>query len=109
MHALRVRREEINIVAGKATTHRGTKRVRLCLARVCVAQCSRQVHPDQTKAIKGQNRKTLVTASAIKRPLPCPVEEVEKQSIFYNVKRKNRARGKEKIEKNENREEKEEN
>ena len=83
MHALKVRREEINIVARKATTHRGTKRVCLCLAGVCVAQCGRQVHPDQTKAVKGQNRKTLVTAGAIKRPLSCPVEEVEKkQSIF---------------------------
>ena len=97
MHALRVRREEINIVAGKATTHRGTKRVRLCLAGVCVAQCGRQVHPDQTKAVKGQDHKTLVTAGAIKRPLPCPVEGVEKQSIFLQrEKKKNRARGKEK-------------
>ena len=96
MHALRVRREGINIVAGKTTTYRGTKRVCLCLARVCVAQYGRQVHPDQTKAVKGQDRKTLVTAGAIKRPLPCPVEGVEKQSIFYNVKRKNRARGKKK-------------
>ena len=96
MHALRVRREEINIVVGKATTHRGTKRVRLCLAGVCVAQGGRQVHPDQTKAVKGQDRKTLVTAGAIKRPLPCPVARVEKQSIFYNVKRKNRAREKKK-------------
>ena len=87
VHALRVRREGIN---------RGTKRVRLCLARVCVAQCGRQVHPDQTKAVKGQDRKILVTAGAIKRPLLCPVERVEKQSIFYNVKRKNRAREKEK-------------
>ena len=86
----------INFVAGKATTHRGTKQVRLCLARVCVAQCGRQVHPDQTKAVKRQDRKTLVTAGAIKRPLPCPVDGVEKQSIFYNVKRKKRARGKEK-------------
>ena len=96
MHALRVGREGINIVAGKATTHRGTKPVRLCLAKVCVAQCGRQVHPDQTKAVKGQDHKTLVTAGAIKRPLPCPVERVEKQSTFYNVKRKNRAREKEK-------------
>ena len=96
VHALRVGREGINIVAGKATTHRRKKRVCLCLARVCVAQCGRQIHPDQTKAVKGQNRKTLVTAGAIKRPLPCPVERVEKQSTFYNVKRKNRARGKEK-------------
>ena len=94
MHALRVRREEINIVAGKATTHRGTKRVRLCLARVYVTQCGRQVHPDQTKAVKGQDCKTLITAGAIKRPLPCPVEGVKKQSTFYNVKRKNRARKK---------------
>ena len=43
-----------------------------------------------------KHSKTLVTAGTIKRPLPCPVEGVEKQSIFYNVKRKNRARGKEK-------------
>ena len=92
MHALRVRREGVNIVAGKATTHRGTKRVCLCLAGVCVAQCGRQVHPDQTKAVKGQDRKTLITASAIKRPLPCPVEEVKKQSIFCNDKRKKKQR-----------------
>ena len=96
MHALRVGREGINIVAGKATTHRGIKQVRLCLARVCVAQCGRQVHPDQTKAVKGQDCKTLVTAGAIKRPLPCLVGGVEKQSTFCKVKRKNRARGKEK-------------
>ena len=95
MHALRVERERINIMAGrKATTHRGIKQVRLCLARVCVTQYGRQVHPDQTKAVKGQNRKTLVTAGAIKRPLPCPGREVEKQSIFYKAKRKNRARKK---------------
>ena len=80
MHALRVRRKGINIVAGKATTHRGTKRVRLCLAGVCVAQCGRQVHPDQTKAVKGQDCKTLATAGAIKRPLPCPGRRIEKQS-----------------------------
>ena len=85
MHALRVRREEINILAGKATTHRGTKRVRLCLAGVCVAQYGRQVHPDQTKAIKGQDSKTLVTAGAIKRPLPCPVEGVEKQRAYFTT------------------------
>ena len=101
MHALRVGRERINIVAGKATTHRRTKQVRLCLARVCVAQCGRQVHPDQTKAVKGQDRKTLVTAGAIKRPLPCPVEEVEKHSTFYKVKRKNREQEEKKKDKNE--------
>ena len=55
-----------------------------------------QVHPDQTKAVKGQDSKTLVTAGTIKRPLPCPVKEIEKQRIFHNVKRKNRVRGKEK-------------
>ena len=82
MHALSVRRGEINSVAGKAATHRGTKRVRLCLAGVCVAQCGWQVHPAQTKAVKGQDRKTLLTAGTIKRPLSCPVEGVEKQSIF---------------------------
>ena len=55
----------------------------------CVAQYGRQVHPDQTKAVKGQNSKTLVTAGAIKRPLPCPVEEVEKQRAhFTTLKRK---------------------
>ena len=75
VHALRVEREGINFVAGRnATTYRGIKQVRLCLARVCVAQCGRQVHPDQTKAVKEQDRKTLATAGAIKRPLPCPVE-----------------------------------
>ena len=79
MHALRVRREEVNIVAGKATTHRGIKQVRLCLARVGVAQCGQQVHPNQTKAVKGQDSKTLVTAGTIKRPLSCYVEGVEKQ------------------------------
>ena len=97
MHALRVEREGINIVAGrKATTHRGIKQVCLCLARMGVAQCGRQVHPDQTKAVKGQDCKTLATAGAIKRPLPCPGRRDRKQSIFYKVKRKNRARRKEK-------------
>ena len=89
MHALRVGREGINIVAGKATTHRGTKQVRLCLARVGVVQCGRRVHPDQTKAIKGQDRKILATAGAIKRPLPCPVEKVEKiEHILQSEKKK---------------------
>ena len=54
MHALRVERESINVVVGRnAMTYRGTKQVRLCLARVGVAQCGRQVHPNQTKAVKG--------------------------------------------------------
>ena len=96
MHALRVAREGINIVAGKATTHRGTKQVLLCLARVGVAQCGRQVHPDQTKAVKGQDRKTLVTPGAIKRPLLCPVGGWKNRAYFTMLKEKNRARGKEK-------------
>ena len=95
VHALRVGREGINIVVGrKATTHRGTKQVRLCLARVGVAQCGRQVHPDQTKVVKGQGCKILATAGAIKRPLSCPRKGVEKQSMFYKMKRENRARRK---------------
>ena len=98
MHALRVEREGINIVAGrKATIHRGIKQVRLCLARVGVAQCDRQVHPGQRKAVKGQDRKTLATAGAIKRPLPCPVEEIGKQSIFYKEKKKQSKKKRKKI------------
>ena len=70
-----------------------------------VAQCGRQVHPDQTKAVKGQDCKTLATAGAIKRPLPCPGRRRKKQSIFYEVKRKTKQEEKEK-DKKENREEK---
>ena len=101
MHALRVRREEINIVAGKATTHRGTKRVRLYLAKVCVAQCGRQVHPDQTKAVKGQDRKTLVTAGSIKKALAMPCKGDQKTEHIFRVKERSRARAKgKKIRKN---------
>ena len=46
----------------------------------------RPVRPDQTKAVKGQDDKTLATAGAIKRPLPCPIEGIEKQSIFLEEK-----------------------
>ena len=46
----------------------------------CVAQHGWQVHPGQTKAVKGQDSKILVTAGTIKRPLPCPVKGIEKQS-----------------------------
>ena len=56
----------------------------------------RQVRPDQTKAVKEQDGKTLATASAIKRLLPCPVEEIEKQSIFYGVKKKKQSKKKRK-------------
>ena len=89
MHALRVEREGINIVAGrKATTHRGTKQVCLYLAWVGVAQCGRQVHSDQTKAVKGQDYKTLATAGAIKRPLPCPGKRIENRVYFRKGKEK---------------------
>ena len=57
----------------------------------------RQVRPDQTKAVKEQDGKTLATASAIKRLLPCPVEEIEKQSIFYGVKKKKQSKKKRKM------------
>ena len=66
----------------------------------------RQVRPDQTKAVKGQNGKRLVTAGTIKGPLPCPEKRMEKQSIFYEVKRKKQSKKKRKKDKKENREEK---
>ena len=97
MHALRVEREGINVVAGRnASTYRGIKQVRLCLARVGVAQCGRQVHSDQTKAVKRQDRKTLATADAIKRPLPCPVKGDRKTEHIFGVKERNRVRAKRK-------------
>ena len=68
----------------------------------------RQVRPDQTKAVKGQNSKTLATAGAIKGLLPCPVGGIEKQSIFLGVKRKAEQEEKKK-DKKENREERKEN
>ena len=55
-----------------------------------------QACPDQTKAVKGQNSKTLVTAGTIKRPLPCPVERIGKTGDFSQHKRKSRVRGKKK-------------
>ena len=97
MHALRMEREGINVMAGRnATTHRGTKQVCLCLARVGVAQCGRQVHPDQTKVVKGQGCKILATAGAIKRPLPCPVEEVEKQRAHFTTLKEKQSKRKRK-------------
>ena len=71
----------------------GQKWIRLCLARVLYDW---QAHPDQTKAVKGQNSKTLVMAGTIKRPLPCPVEGIEKLGIFHNIEQKNRVRREEK-------------
>ena len=86
MHALSVRREEINIVAGKAATHRRTKNESASVWQgFCVAQYGRQVHPGQTKGVKGQDSKTLVTAGTIKRPLPCPVEGAEKQRVYLTT------------------------
>ena len=97
MHALRVEREGINIVAGRnATTHRGIKQTHLCLARVGVTQCGRQVHPDQTKAVKGQDRKTLVTTGAINRPLPCPVKWIKNRAHFRSERKKQSEREKKK-------------
>ena len=55
-----------------------------------------QAHPDQTKAVKGHNSKTLVSAGTIKRPLPCPIVRIEKTEDFSQRKRKSRVRGKEK-------------
>ena len=57
---------------------------------------SRQVHPSQTKAVKGQNSKTLVTADAIKRPLPCPVEEVKKQRAHFTTLKEKQSKRKRK-------------
>ena len=37
-----------------------------------------QVCPDQTKAVKGQRGKKLVTAGTIKGPLPCLEKRIEK-------------------------------
>ena len=101
MHALSVRREEISVVAGKAAARRDkmsprrtewTKWIRLCLAEVLYDW---QAYADQTKAVKGQNSKTLVTAGTIKRPLPCPVEG-RKNRGFSRHRKKNRVRRKEK-------------
>ena len=109
MHALRVEREGINVVAGRnATTYRGIKQVRLCLARVGVTQCGRQVHPDQTKAVKGQDRKTLATVGAIKRLLPCPVQGIENRAHFQN-ERKKQIKSQKKKDKKENRKKRKEN
>ena len=74
-----------------------------------VAQHSRQVHPGQTKAVKGQDSKTLVTAGTIKRPLSCPVKKVEKQRAHLTTLKEKTEQEEKKKDKNENREEKKEN
>ena len=110
VYALRVEREGINVVVGRnATTYRGIKQVRLCLARVGVAQCGRQVHPNQTKAVKGQDRKTLAMAGAIKRPLPCPVNKKSKNRARFRSERKKQSKSQKKKDKKENRKKKKEN
>ena len=55
----------------------------------------RQVRSDQTKAVKGQIGKTLVTTGTIKRPLSCPEKGTEKQSI-HGVRKKSRVKKKRK-------------
>ena len=52
--------------------------------------------PDQTKAVKGQDRKTLATIGAIKRPLPCPVKKKSETEHVFGVKERNRARARRK-------------
>ena len=73
----------------ESAVHRMTKWIRLCLAEVLYDW---QVHPDQTKAVKGQNSKTLVTASTIKRPLPCPVQRMENRGIFHDIDKKKQSK-----------------
>ena len=64
----------------------------------------RQVRPDQTKAVKGQNGKILAMAGTIKGPLPSPEKRIEKQNI-HGVKKENKVKDKKK-DKKENREKK---
>ena len=86
MHALIVRREEINIMAGKAATH---KRTKMSLPLSGRGSASHSMVGRYTQArqrgVKGQDSKTLVTADTIKRPLPCPVEGVEKQRVHFTT------------------------
>ena len=62
-----------------------TKWIRLSLAGVLYDW---QAYLDQTKAVKGQNSKTLVTAGTIKRPLPCPVVGIENRVYLRKEKEK---------------------
>ena len=48
------------------------------------------------KRLRGQNRKTLVTAGTIKRPLPCPLEEVEKQRAYFTTLKEKQSKRKRK-------------
>ena len=60
-----------------------TKWIHLSLAGVLYDW---QAYPDQTKAVKGQNSKTLVTAGTIKRPLPCPVLGIKNRGFSRHRK-----------------------
>ena len=51
-----------------------------------------QAYPDQTKVVKGQNSKTLVTAGTIKRPLPCPVLGIKKTGDFHDIEKKEQSK-----------------
>ena len=86
MHALSVRKEEINIMAGKAATHRRDKMSPPLSGRGSMSHSmvGRYTQARQ-RGVKGQDSKTLVTAGTIKRPLPCPVEEVEKQRVHLTT------------------------
>ena len=110
MHALRVERESINTVAGRnVTVYRGTyKPASVWKGWMSHSPGGRQVHPNQTKAVKGQGCKILATTGAIKRPLPCPVKEVEKQRAHFTTLKEKQSKRKRKKDKNENREEKKE-
>ena len=57
-----------------------------------------QVRPDQTKAVKRQSGKKLVTAGTIKGPLSCP-EKGSKNRGCCGVKRKQNKRKQEKAKK----------
>ena len=46
------------------------------------------MHPDQTKTVKGQNSKILVTVGTIKRPLPCPVQRIKKKTEDFSRHKK---------------------
>ena len=84
VHALRVERESIYTVAGKKCHSKTKERINLPLSGKgeCRTVGDRQVRPDQTETVEGQNGKRLVTASTIKGSLPCPEKRIEKQSIF---------------------------
>ena len=62
----------------------------------------RQVHPDQTKAVKGQNGKTLATAGAIKMLLSCPVMGGSKTEHIFGSEKKKQSKKKRKKDKKEN-------